>query len=46
VGGKLGNAAFVDKAPADVIAKERAKLAEAEQAVAQFTEQRGRIASL
>jgi valyl-tRNA synthetase len=46
VGGKLGNAAFVDKAPADVIAKERAKLAEAEQAVAQFTEQRARIASL
>ncbi len=46
VGGKLGNAAFVDKAPADVIAKERAKLAEAEQAVAKFTEQRARIASL
>jgi len=46
VGGKLGNAAFVDKAPADVIAKERAKLAEAEQAVAKFNEQRARIASL
>ncbi len=46
VGGKLGNAAFVDKAPADVIAKERAKLAEAEQAVAKFNEQRDRIASL
>ncbi|MEN0107662.1 MAG: class I tRNA ligase family protein, partial [Pseudomonas sp.] len=46
VGGKLGNAAFVDKAPADVIAKERAKLAEAEQAVAKFTDQRARIASL
>lgn len=46
VGGKLGNAEFVDKAPADVIAKERAKLAEAEQAVAKFNEQRARIASL
>lgn len=46
VGGKLGNAAFVDKAPADVIAKERAKLAEAEQAVTSFNAQRARIASL
>ncbi|WP_434154436.1 valine--tRNA ligase [Pseudomonas sp. JZ134] len=46
VGGKLNNAGFVDKAPAEVIAKERAKLAEAEQALAKLAEQRGRIASL
>lgn len=32
VGGKLSNAAFVDKAPPAVIEKERAKLAESEQA--------------
>ncbi|MDH4555221.1 valine--tRNA ligase [Pseudomonas sp. BN417] len=46
VGGKLGNEGFVAKAPAEVIEKERAKLAEAEQALANLTEQRGRIASL
>ena len=46
VGGKLSNASFVDKAPAEVIDKERAKLAEAEQALAKLAEQRGRIASL
>ncbi|WP_044872012.1 valine--tRNA ligase [Pseudomonas sp. LFM046] len=46
VGGKLSNEGFVAKAPADVIEKERAKLAEAEQALANLTEQRGRIASL
>ena len=46
VGGKLGNAGFVDKAPAEVIEKERAKLAEAEQARARLLEQRQRIASL
>ncbi|RJG10307.1 valine--tRNA ligase [Pseudomonas cavernicola] len=46
VGGKLNNASFVDKAPPEVIAKERAKLAEAEQAVSKFNEQRKRIASL
>jgi len=46
VGGKLGNASFVDKAPAEVIDKERAKLAEAEQAKARLVEQRERIASL
>ena len=46
VGGKLGNAAFVDKAPAEVIDKERAKLAEAEQARARLLEQRERIATL
>jgi len=46
VGGKLSNAAFVDKAPPAVIEKERAKLAEAEQALANFTEQHARIAAL
>ncbi|MCY1340116.1 Valine--tRNA ligase [compost metagenome] len=46
VGGKLGNEGFVAKAPAEVIEKERAKLAEAEQALANLTEQRARIASL
>ncbi|MGH8353880.1 MAG: hypothetical protein ACRERY_10190, partial [Pseudomonas sp.] len=46
VGGKLGNASFVDKAPVEVIAKERAKLAEAEQALGKLGEQRERIASL
>ena len=46
VGGKLSNAAFVDKAPPAVIEKERAKLAESEQALANFTEQHARIAAL
>ncbi|MGN2623376.1 valine--tRNA ligase [Stutzerimonas balearica] len=46
VGGKLANAGFVDKAPPQVIDKERAKLAEAEQAHAKLVEQRARIASL
>ena len=39
VGGKLSNAGFVDKAPAEVIDKERAKLAEAEQALGKLAEQ-------
>ena len=46
IGGKLSNAGFVDKAPAAVIDKERAKLADAEQALTQLSEQRARIASL
>src|SRR5690554_3706623 len=46
VGGKLGNPSFVDKAPPAVIEKERAKLAEAEQALVKLTEQRARIATL
>ena len=46
VGGKMTNAAFVDKAPPAVIEKERAKLAESEQALANFTEQHARIAAL
>ncbi|MEN5242656.1 valine--tRNA ligase [Pseudomonas atacamensis] len=46
VGGKLSNAGFVDKAPGEVIEKERAKLAEAEQALGKLAEQHARIASL
>ncbi|MGG7672881.1 valine--tRNA ligase [Pseudomonas sp. WC2] len=46
VGGKLSNAGFVDKAPAEVIDKERAKLAEAEQALGKLAEQHARISSL
>ncbi|TBU77570.1 valine--tRNA ligase [Pseudomonas daroniae] len=46
VGGKLANEGFVAKAPAEVLEKERVKLAEAEQALANLVEQRGKIASL
>ncbi len=46
VGGKLSNEGFVAKAPPDVIEKERAKLAEAEQAVTNLIQQREKIASL
>ncbi|MBF7731096.1 valine--tRNA ligase [Pseudomonas sp. N040] len=46
VGGKLANAGFVAKAPAEVLDKERAKLAEAEQALAKLVEQREKIANL
>ncbi|PIA66068.1 valine--tRNA ligase [Pseudomonas sediminis] len=46
VGGKLANEGFVAKAPAEVLDKERAKLAEAEQALAKMVEQRGKIAAL
>ncbi|MEQ6328455.1 valine--tRNA ligase [Pseudomonas chengduensis] len=46
VGGKLSNQGFVAKAPAEVLEKERAKLAEAEQALAKMVEQRGKIAAL
>ena len=46
VGGKLSNEGFVAKAPAAVLDKERAKLAEAEQALARLTDQREKIAAL
>ncbi|WP_278387727.1 valine--tRNA ligase [Pseudomonas oryzihabitans] len=46
VGGKLSNEGFVAKAPAEVLEKERAKLAEAEQALAKLVDQRQRIAIL
>ncbi|MDN3640659.1 valine--tRNA ligase [Simiduia curdlanivorans] len=43
---KLGNAKFVDKAPAEVVAKERERLAEVKEAAAQIQEQKARIATL
>ncbi|WP_237045446.1 valine--tRNA ligase [Aquipseudomonas alcaligenes] len=46
VGGKLANEGFVAKAPAEVLDKERAKLAEAEAALAKLVEQREKIANL
>ncbi|MGB4073405.1 valine--tRNA ligase [Pseudomonas sp.] len=46
VGGKLSNEGFVAKAPAEVLDKERAKLAEAEQALSKMVEQREKIANL
>ncbi|MBD9485144.1 valine--tRNA ligase [Pseudomonas sp. PDM14] len=46
VGGKLSNEGFVAKAPAEVLDKERAKLAEAEQALTKLVEQREKIANL
>ena len=46
IGGKLGNEGFVAKAPPAVIEKERAKLDEAEKALAQLSEQRAHIANL
>ena len=46
VGGKLTNQGFVAKAPAEVLDKERAKLAEAEAALAKLVEQREKIANL
>jgi valyl-tRNA synthetase len=41
--GKLGNPAFVDKAPADVVAKEREKMQSQQQALATLQEQALRI---
>ena len=46
IGGKLSNPGFVDKAPPAVIDKERAKLDEADKALAQLSEQRAHIAGL
>ena len=43
---KLANSGFVDKAPAEVVEKERAKIADAKSAVASLREQRGKIAAL
>jgi valyl-tRNA synthetase len=42
----LANEGFVAKAPAEVLDKERAKLAEAEQALTKLSEQREKIANL
>ena len=44
--GKLSNANFVDKAPADVVAKEQARLSEAEVALEKMANQRETIAAL
>ncbi len=46
LGGKLSNEKFVSGAPLDVVEKERAKLAEAEAALASLKEQREKIARL
>ncbi len=43
---KLANPAFVDKAPAAVVEKERARLAESAAAIAKLEEQRARIARM
>ncbi len=44
--GKLSNASFVEKAPAAVVDKERAKLEEQKKALAQLAEQKARIEKL
>ena len=44
--GKLGNDSFVGKAPAAVIDKEKAKLSDAESALAKMLEQKAQIAGL
>ena len=43
---KLDNPAFADKAPADVVQKERDKVEEAREKLAKLEEQAGRIAAL
>jgi len=44
--GKLSNEAFTAKAPAELVEKERARLAEVQTALAQLSEQQARIARL
>lgn len=43
---KLSNPAFVDKAPADLVAKEQARLQELQAALAQLAEQKSKIENL
>ena len=43
ISGKLGNASFIDKAPAEVVAKERDKMAAQQQALEKLQEQEQRI---
>ncbi len=43
---KLSNAAFVDKAPADLVVKEQARLQELQAALAQLAEQKSKIENL
>jgi valyl-tRNA synthetase len=44
--GKLGNAKFVDNAPAEVVAKERQKLSDFESSLTQLQEKRAAIADM
>lgn len=44
--GKLGNEKFVGKAPAEVVEKEKAKLAEARTSLASLLEQKAKIERL
>jgi len=44
--GKLSNAKFVDKAPKDVVEKERTRLSETEISLSKIAEQRQKIAAL
>jgi valyl-tRNA synthetase len=44
--GKLNNASFVDRAPAEVVEKEREKLVQAESAIAKLTEQKAELEAL
>jgi len=44
--GKLGNARFVDNAPADVVAKEKEKLSNAQATLNQLQEQVGKLEQL
>ena len=46
INGKLNNASFVEKAPAAVVDKERAKAEELQAAIAQLEEQLRKIAAL
>ncbi|WP_213456910.1 valine--tRNA ligase [Thiocapsa sp.] len=46
IGQKLANPSFVDKAPAAVVDKERARLAEQSRAIGDLQAQRGKIAAL
>ncbi|MET1253509.1 valine--tRNA ligase [Aliikangiella maris] len=44
--GKLSNANFVDRAPADVVAKEKQKLAEASEAISKLNEQKRQLENI
>jgi len=43
---KLQNSGFLEKAPAEVIEKEKAQLAEIEEAIAKLASQRGTLAAI
>jgi valyl-tRNA synthetase len=44
--GKLGNSSFIDKAPAEVVEKERDKMQAQEQALQKLKEQEQRIRNI